>query len=304
MKTLDSALNQTYDDLEILVVDDHSDDATMRFVRSVRDPRIRVFVNERNLGLVNNWNRCLTLANGSFVKFLFQDDLLYPSCVEKMASVMQRHDNVGIVFAPWNILLENPDDPRAIAWKKNSTAPHTRFQELSEVNAGIVLFNQWLERGFGENWIGGPSAVMLRKECVSRIGLFNSRIQTCADFEMWMRVAYFSDVGFVDQPLSAFTYHSESAASDNQRRNLLWLDWMWLVEGLLRYEEIRKSHPQIRLLRHRETIAMITRQVQRIRGRQAMPVLPMMRQIAEYFGYLILAMTRYPPRIHQRAIVG
>ena len=86
---LDSASAQTFGDLEILVVDDGSSDGTPALVErhAADDPRVRLLRNERNLGLVGNWNRCLEAARGTWIKFLFQDDLLEPACVERMLAL-------------------------------------------------------------------------------------------------------------------------------------------------------------------------------------------------------------------------
>src|SRR5437899_12562971 len=80
---LESALNQTWTDFELLIVDDASSDDTVAITEAcaARDRRVRVARNPRNLGLVGNWNRCLELAKGTWIKFLFQDDLLSPACL-------------------------------------------------------------------------------------------------------------------------------------------------------------------------------------------------------------------------------
>ncbi len=79
---LTSALAQSYQPIEILVVDDGSTDGTVELVQSLKDERTRVIVNEQNQGMVHCWNKCIELARGEFVKFLFQDDVLYPDCTE------------------------------------------------------------------------------------------------------------------------------------------------------------------------------------------------------------------------------
>src|SRR5438045_2978412 len=97
-EAIESALGQTFGEFELLIVDDASTDDTLERVRRVSDPRIRIERNERNLGLVGNWNQCVRLARGEFVKFLFQDDLLYPTCLERMLSLFRTHDEIGMVF--------------------------------------------------------------------------------------------------------------------------------------------------------------------------------------------------------------
>src|SRR5438105_3094623 len=83
IECIESALDQSYSPLEILVVDDASTDKTVVRMRSIRDERLRFVVNERNLGLTANWNKCIQLSHGKYVKFLFQDDLIYRDCIEK-----------------------------------------------------------------------------------------------------------------------------------------------------------------------------------------------------------------------------
>src|SRR4030042_6580522 len=107
-EAIDSAQAQTYKPLEIVIVDDASTDNTLEIIRSYRDPRIRIEVNKKNLGPINNWNRCIKLAKGSLIKFLHQDDVLYPTCVEKMVRLFGLYQKIGLVFAQYDVFLENP----------------------------------------------------------------------------------------------------------------------------------------------------------------------------------------------------
>jgi len=299
--SIKSALAQTYQRLEILIVDDASTDDTVRVANSFHDHRIRVERNNSNLGLVRNWNRCLTLSKGALVKFLFQDDLLYPTCVEKMVQLFEKYPRVGMVFSPRDVRLDNQADPKAVAWKKQFGTLHTRFTSLREVNRGKELFDQWFAHRFARNWIGEPSCVMLRKACVERIGMFNTRMRQLADLEMWARLTYFYDVGFIEEPLSAFTFHTGSATSLNIERGLAYLDRLWLIEGLLSYEEIRETHPQLKWLRFLEVTHGLKHRVSG-RGLQgSMSVLPgPQRTLAEYLGYLLLELMHIAPPIHEK----
>ena len=85
-KTLNSVLLQTYDDFEVIIVDDQSSDNTWEILTqyAAQDGRIHLFKNEHNLGLVGNWNRCIELAQGEWIKFVFQDDIIRNDCLELM----------------------------------------------------------------------------------------------------------------------------------------------------------------------------------------------------------------------------
>lgn len=96
---IDSALDQTFSDFEVVVVDNASDDGTWEICRGYaeRDPRVRVFRNDENIGPVKNWIRCAKEARGEYSKMLFSDDLLERDCIEQMQGLLDNPD-VGFVF--------------------------------------------------------------------------------------------------------------------------------------------------------------------------------------------------------------
>jgi glycosyltransferase involved in cell wall biosynthesis len=261
LETLDSALRQTYPEVEILVVDNASTDDTVALARSTRSPRLRVEVNGENLGAVRNFNRCIDQARGELIKFLLSDDLLYPACVERMAGLFARHGTLGLVFSPRDVLLDEDADNAAREWKRQAETLHTRFNRLETVNSGRSLFEQYLEGELYGNWIGEPTCVMVRKECFRRVGGFNPRICQEVDYAMWLRVLAFFDAGFLDERLSAYRVHSAATTASNKRINRDWLDRLWLLEDLLSYEEIRRRYPQIRRLRNRELRRLVRAEV-------------------------------------------
>ena len=91
--SIESVLAQTFDDLELVVVDDGSTDGTVEIARRIarRDPRVRVEVNARNLGDYANRNHAAALARGTLLKYHDSDDLLYPHCLAAMAPPMLAH---------------------------------------------------------------------------------------------------------------------------------------------------------------------------------------------------------------------
>ena len=96
---IQSALDQTLAPLEIVVVDNASTDATWEVCQSFaqRDERVRIFRNERNIGPVRNWKRCIDEARGEFGKLLFSDDLIYPTFLEKTVPYLV-DSTVGLIF--------------------------------------------------------------------------------------------------------------------------------------------------------------------------------------------------------------
>lgn len=98
---LDSALTQTYSNLEIVVGDNNSTDRTFEIVQEYaqRDSRIRCFRNARNLGPVRNWQECLTHSTGDWIKFLFSDDWLTPDAIEQYLTPLLEHPEAGFSYS-------------------------------------------------------------------------------------------------------------------------------------------------------------------------------------------------------------
>ncbi len=254
---LESALAQTYTPLEVLIIDDASTDETVELIRAVDDKRIRVLVNEQNVGLAQNWNKCIEMSRGDFIKFLFHDDILYPDCVEKMMRLLRSNENVGLVFSPRDVIVEgDPEAESTKKWLRNWTTLHTRFRALEPVNRGRDLFAQYLSRGFHGNWIGEPSSVLIRKECFTRLGLFNPNLYQVCDVEMWLRIMLSYDIGFLPEKLSAFRIHSDSTSFHNlvSRRNFL--DQLWLLESLSNCNATMPAYPEIERLRALELLRL------------------------------------------------
>lgn len=96
---IQSALDQTYADFEVVVVDNASDDGTWEICQqfAALDQHVRVFRNETNIGPVRNWQRCAEEARGEFSKILFSDDCLEPNCLSEMAPKLDDPD-VALVY--------------------------------------------------------------------------------------------------------------------------------------------------------------------------------------------------------------
>jgi len=95
--SLESVLAQTFGDLEVLVTDNQSTDGTMEIARRYErlDSRVRVVVNERNLGQFGNRNRAASLATGEFLKYHDSDDLMYPHCLAVMVPLLRAEPRAG-----------------------------------------------------------------------------------------------------------------------------------------------------------------------------------------------------------------
>lgn len=97
---IESALDQTYRNIEVVVTDNHSNDRTWGVVMTYarQDPRLKCYRNRKNIGAIRNFIKGLQKCNGEYVKVLFSDDWIEPTFVEETLKVITAHEDVGLVF--------------------------------------------------------------------------------------------------------------------------------------------------------------------------------------------------------------
>lgn len=109
-ETVQSALNQTYTNIEIIIVDNKSTDKTWEVLNKLakEDSRIKIFQNESNIGPVRNWKRCIDEAKGEYGKILWSDDLIDSCFLQKTVPFLEDKD-VGFVFTGTEIFIDGSD---------------------------------------------------------------------------------------------------------------------------------------------------------------------------------------------------
>lgn len=216
---LTSIQAQSHQDIEVLVVDDGSTDDTLAIAREFarQDPRVRVEVNAHNLGLVGNWARCIELARGEWLKFVFQDDLIDSTCVEELFAEGDR-TGCPLVFCRRRYLFaEVTPEPirqfyRDHALLTESCFPERGFVPPSRV-AQMILDAPTLEA----NLIGEPIAVLFRKSLIAQYGPFNPGLAVSCDSEFWQRVGVNTGVAHVPTTLASFRVHPAATTSSHLR---------------------------------------------------------------------------------------
>lgn len=105
-----SVLDQTYEDFELVIVDDCSPDNLSAIVSAFRNPGIRYYCNERNCGaehVVDNWNRCLSYAHGDYLICMGDDDRMLPNCLADLANIINKYPNLDIYYSRTQLIDES-----------------------------------------------------------------------------------------------------------------------------------------------------------------------------------------------------
>ena len=194
--TIDSILNQTYKNIELIIVDDCSTDNTVEVIESVSDERIKLFHNDTNLGMTGNWNRCLELAQGEFIKLICADDMIDENAIEKEAQAMEK--------CPTASLVES--DTRLVDIDGKKKGAFKRYHSKGLVD-GKKLAKKALIR---KDFYGAPVNNLIRKCALEKTGGFDDSFTYILDFDLWVSLSCTGDVYIIHELLNSFRIRNDS----------------------------------------------------------------------------------------------
>ncbi len=194
-ETIQSVLNQTFTDFELIISDNNSTDNTDAVVQQyLQDKRVSYHKNAVNLGISGNWNKCLEYARGKYIKFLCADDQFSPQLLEKFVNTIEQYPDVSLVtsyrqaFEGSTAIIKVP---------------------LSGWHSGQEIINHTLNT-YG--WLGEPSAVMIKKENLY-VGPFRTDVTWLIDAEMWLRHLTAGNCYIIPEPLACIRIHGSQVTN-------------------------------------------------------------------------------------------
>lgn len=232
---LESALAQTYKKVEIVVVDDASQDATVDIVQSFafKDSRVRLLSNAANAGLVGNWNRCIEAAQGEWVKFLFQDDLLHPDCVNRLVNEGVARQ-AKLVACLRTFIFEDGTSEDRREWYSSHYENIAALMKDGRLGADAVARHA-IEK-LGVNFVGEPTVSLIHRSVFHELGLFDSALAQLVDSEYWVRAGIHHGWTMVLDDLASFRVHTNSTSAHNvSQRHFTgkWLDTIVILHRFL-----------------------------------------------------------------------
>jgi glycosyltransferase involved in cell wall biosynthesis len=203
LESVRSVLGQSFQDLELIVVDDGSIDGTVDRLLSVRDPRLQI-IEQGNGGSSAARNSGIKVAAGEYVGFLDADDLWLPNKLETQISFLEQHPGVDLTFSR-SELIDEGGKPTG---------------RTSAAISGEVSFRDLLT----ENVVNNGSAVVMRRKALDLAGHFDTELKACVDWDLWLRVAMLRphNIFCVDGLFTKYRMRSGQITKDWRRMEAGW----------------------------------------------------------------------------------
>jgi len=207
-KSLDSLLNQSHQNFELIINDDNSPDNTEKICRQYekKDPRVMYYKNSQNLRYAGNQNAAIQRATTDYVAFVHDGDIYRPDLIEKWCTALINYPNTAIVFNSLEVMDET------------DTVVRVHKSAYKELIRGNELFDEMIRMP------GSPifGIVMVRKSCVLSVGPFDPRLPTLADVDMWLRLLLRYDAAYINEELFCVsmreTGHHNNSTNWNVRK--------------------------------------------------------------------------------------
>jgi glycosyltransferase involved in cell wall biosynthesis len=194
-KTVESVLAQTFSDWELLIVNDGSSDNIVQWATHITDDRVKL-ISQKNQGVSAARNTGIMQSSGEYLAFLDADDLWKPTKLEKQVRRFEEYPAAGLVYT-WTTLVDALGKP------------------IKRAIASQLEGNVW-EQILVANMIGNGSSAMIRRSCFETVGMFDPKLSSAADRDMWIRIASCYPFAVVKEPLTLWRQHTNSMSKNCQ----------------------------------------------------------------------------------------
>ena len=200
VKSIETVLEQSYKNLELIVVDDCSTDNTQQRIGSIKDSRVSYIKTEKNRGPACARNKGIKLSKGKYIAFQDDDDRWMKYKLQKQVEVlMNSPESVGIVYTGIHKLIKGKNE--YIPSKKNINREGCIFEELL--------------RG---NFV--PIHALIRRSCFEKVGFFDESMPALEDWDMWLRMAEKYEFFYIKEAL-AVCYSTIDGVSSDWRKIII-----------------------------------------------------------------------------------
>ena len=248
-EAIESVLNQSFKDFELLIIDDNSTDKTFDIVNSFKDPRIKAFRNEKNFGMVFNTNSLIKKSNGEYIAIINSDDSWLPEKLQKQLDFLENNENYGACFTLANIVNESGESI------KNNIQESLKYLELNRLGFLNYFF-------FYNNPLCYPS-VLIRKKVFDKTGFFNPAYIILLDIEMWIRICLAGfEIKILNENLTNFRILKNSGNLSGKNHKTIIRNSLELKEIYKSYQYIKNYNEFIKIFPEYEKIALTNKNLE------------------------------------------
>lgn len=199
--TVESVLKQSFEDFEIIIVDDGSPDNLKEWASGVEDSRVKL-ISQDNQGPSIARNTGIFHSQGEYIAFLDSDDIWAPSKLQKQVEVLDSNPKLGLVYT-WIIQTDKYG---------NSTGRLFQFYEEGQVWEKLLL----------RNFIACGSTPLIRCECFDEVGNFDPNLFGPEDNDMWLRIAAKYEFAVIKEPLVYYRQLNSSVSRNLEKMEKSW----------------------------------------------------------------------------------
>lgn len=196
-EAIESVLSQTYKDIELIVVDDGSTDSTAEAVKNF-SLKVEYMRHAKNMGPAAARNTGIRQAKGEYIAFLDADDVWMPTKIEEQIKLFESNKDLSLVYS------------NCYAINRSGRALGVLFNPV-KLHRGRVF-----EKLLLDSFIT-TSSVVIKKQVLNAIGMFDERFLVSQDFDLYLRIAERYNINFVDRPLFKYRLNSDSLSSKKRR---------------------------------------------------------------------------------------
>jgi len=199
-KAIESVLRQTYQDFEIIIINDGSKDNTEEIVKNYSDFRIRYICHANNMGVSKARNTGIRASRGDYIALLDSDDEFLPERLGRQVQLLQnKSSEVGVVCS-WSYNIDE---------KGNYISKRYLPKKDGYIYEDLLSTNP----------ISVPT-VLIRKECFEKVGLFDNLLDGQEDWDMWIRIAKYYKFSLIKTLLAKRRIHPNRISYDLERKNV------------------------------------------------------------------------------------
>jgi len=191
---IESVLEQTFHDFELVVVNDASTDDSAAVIATFNDPRIRAYDNAQNLGMTGNWNRSVSLARGRYVTMLHQDDQMLPDNLSRKLEILRGGSGRWVA-----------SDCFQIGSAGEVLHEHWFRHRQASAFARYGRFVQFMGMFFGDNYLCFTT-LMWDRALMAHSGPFTDAGRYCADVHMWLKMLYREPIVYLNERLVRYRW--------------------------------------------------------------------------------------------------